>query len=707
MPIPDRSRAVPPRGRSRAVAWGLAAVLSLVAVPLLGTGPTPVAEVQAAGSCPGATYTVVSGDSWWRIAVRSGVTMTALLQANGATSARVLHPGDVLCLPAGATTSTTVPGGSTAPSGAVSIKQFPVQGLCWFSDSYGAPRSGGRSHEGVDILAAQGNKVYAVDDGVLTKQYIDAPGSLSGNGWRLTRSDGTYFFYAHFSAFAPGLTVNSEVKAGQILGLIGMTGNAGSPHLHFEIHPGGGPAVNPTPIVSAVNGCKTTKVPPQPTDPPTTVSPTTTTAPASAPTTAAPVATAPVAPSSGNCPGAVYTVRAGDSWSRIAARSGVTLAALLAANNAVKTKVIHPGNVLCLPTGAPAPTTPTTPATTTAPTTTAPPLEVSAGLWQFIAPAVAHDGALAAGAETVVDVGGLRGVAPGAPGVMVRLVLRDVAIGGHLTVYPCAAGLTPTSTLNYSPGRANAVMTLVGVSEGKICVLATSTADMRLEVVGFVGTVGIGVLPTNAWRALDTRPTGVPLGPDRPIALPPAVLGAPRGTKAVTVTLTLLSPVAAGELSLGPCGGTPWRLEYTAAAAQTLSAIVRINDAGLCLSSTSDLHVVVDITGVWSGNRPLGIVTPTRLYDSRFTAPIDASTRQIAVALPPGAARAQFTIALIGWPGGTLFAWNCRQPRPDGSVSYTNGTTVAVTVTVNITGGSLCLAALGTVHAVVDLTALG
>ena len=117
------------------------------------------------------------------------------------------------------------------------------------------------------MLAAQGNKVYAVDDGVLTKQYIDAPGSLSGNGWRLTRADGTYFFYAHFSAFAPGLSVGSTVKAGQIIGLIGMTGNAGSPHLHFEVHPGGGAPINPTPTITAVNGCKTTKIPPQPGEP--------------------------------------------------------------------------------------------------------------------------------------------------------------------------------------------------------------------------------------------------------------------------------------------------------------------------------------------------------------------------------------------------------------------------------------------------------
>ena len=77
-------------------------------------------------------------------------------------------------------------------------------------------------------------------DGTLTKKYLDAPGSLSGNGWRLTTSDGTYFFYAHLSTFAPGLTVGSPVKAGQIIGQVGMTGDAPIPHLHFEVHPGGG-----------------------------------------------------------------------------------------------------------------------------------------------------------------------------------------------------------------------------------------------------------------------------------------------------------------------------------------------------------------------------------------------------------------------------------------------------------------------------------
>ena len=77
----------------------------------------------------------------------------------------------------------------------------------------------------------------AIDDGTLTKQYVDAPGALAGNGWRLQRADGTYFFYAHLERFADGVAPGVQVAAGTLIGYVGSTGNAAGPHLHLEVHP--------------------------------------------------------------------------------------------------------------------------------------------------------------------------------------------------------------------------------------------------------------------------------------------------------------------------------------------------------------------------------------------------------------------------------------------------------------------------------------
>lgn len=135
------------------------------------------------------------------------------------------------------------------------ISVFPMQGPCYYIDTWGAPRSGGRRHEGVDIIGAGGLEIYAVADGTITRMYRDRPGALAGNSLRLTMADGTYFFYAHFSGFAEGIEVGTEVVAGQVIGYNGSTGNSSTPHLHFEVHPGGGAAINPYPIVRAVDAC--------------------------------------------------------------------------------------------------------------------------------------------------------------------------------------------------------------------------------------------------------------------------------------------------------------------------------------------------------------------------------------------------------------------------------------------------------------------
>ena len=100
----------------------------------------------------------------------------------------------------------------------------------------------------------------------LTKQIFagTSSGALSGNSWTLTlpavagaTTPPAYFMYAHLSAFAPGLTVGSLVSKGQLIGYVGDTGNpgAGNYHLHFEVHPTGGAAVDPLPRLTIPPGC--------------------------------------------------------------------------------------------------------------------------------------------------------------------------------------------------------------------------------------------------------------------------------------------------------------------------------------------------------------------------------------------------------------------------------------------------------------------
>jgi peptidoglycan hydrolase-like protein with peptidoglycan-binding domain len=146
-------------------------------------------------------------------------------------------------------------GVTSAPS--IQLDAFPVQGPCSFTNTWHASR-GNRLHLGVDIIAAEGNLLYAVADGVISKVYTVNSDKLSGNGIRLTKADGTYFFYGHMQRLADGITVGAVVKAGQVVGYNGKTGNTSTPHLHFEIHPFGGEAIDPTSAVAAVDACKVT-----------------------------------------------------------------------------------------------------------------------------------------------------------------------------------------------------------------------------------------------------------------------------------------------------------------------------------------------------------------------------------------------------------------------------------------------------------------
>ncbi len=139
-------------------------------------------------------------------------------------------------------------GGATAtppPSNAGSGMVCPIGGNYGFADTWGAPRSGGRSHQGVDMIAAPGVPIIAAEAGIVRF----SSNRLGGNAAWLAGNSGTTYYYAHLSSYVGN---SGSVSRGQQIGRNGQTGNAGTPHLHFEVHPGGGRAVNPYPYVRAV-----------------------------------------------------------------------------------------------------------------------------------------------------------------------------------------------------------------------------------------------------------------------------------------------------------------------------------------------------------------------------------------------------------------------------------------------------------------------
>ena len=121
---------------------------------------------------------------------------------------------------------------------------LPILGPVGFADTWGAPRSGGRRHQGTDVMAPCGAKVVAVEDGVVSDTQEGGSGGIML--WIRGRT-GDRYFYAHLQGYADGLRAGRSVSAGELIAYNGNSGNArGGPcHVHFQWHPGGGQPANP------------------------------------------------------------------------------------------------------------------------------------------------------------------------------------------------------------------------------------------------------------------------------------------------------------------------------------------------------------------------------------------------------------------------------------------------------------------------------
>jgi murein DD-endopeptidase MepM/ murein hydrolase activator NlpD len=121
---------------------------------------------------------------------------------------------------------------------------FPVAGECYYTDTFGAPRSGDRTHQGTDIMADRGTPCVATRSGVVSTK----EGGLGGKVTYLETDDGYRFYYAHLNGWA---VRSGRVKAGQVIAYVGNSGNAsgGACHLHFQMWLPNGTLVNPYPYL--------------------------------------------------------------------------------------------------------------------------------------------------------------------------------------------------------------------------------------------------------------------------------------------------------------------------------------------------------------------------------------------------------------------------------------------------------------------------
>lgn len=112
---------------------------------------------------------------------------------------------------------------------------IPVRGVTRsdLADTWGAARSEGRAHEGIDIMAPTGTHVRAVADGRIVKFFDSERGGVTI--YQFDASERFVYYYAHLNAREAGLAEGDSVRQGQVIGYVGMSGNAPVPHLHFEI----------------------------------------------------------------------------------------------------------------------------------------------------------------------------------------------------------------------------------------------------------------------------------------------------------------------------------------------------------------------------------------------------------------------------------------------------------------------------------------
>ncbi|OON64700.1 hypothetical protein B0920_09100 [Massilia sp. KIM] len=126
------------------------------------------------------------------------------------------------------------PGAASSPPAGLLV---PVQGVkaAQLTDTFDQPRGNQRHHEALDIMAPKGTPVLAAADGKVVKLFQSKPGGLTV--YQFDPGERYAYYYAHLDRYADGLREGMQLKRGELLGYVGVTGNSdpNAPHLHFAV----------------------------------------------------------------------------------------------------------------------------------------------------------------------------------------------------------------------------------------------------------------------------------------------------------------------------------------------------------------------------------------------------------------------------------------------------------------------------------------
>lgn len=310
------------------------------------------------------------------------------------------------------------------------------------------------------------------------------------------------------------------------------------------------------------------------------------------------------------------------------------------------------------------------------------------------------------------------GVPAGASAVWLNVTAVGLTVPAYLTVYPDGRPRPETSSVNYEPLRAVANATPVALgAASRVHFDAQSAVEVIADLSGAFSPTGAGLSPTPPARVLDTRS---PPNPLRAGVTQAVDVRAPPGAVGVAATVTVVAGGVEGYLTASPCGApvpSTSSVNFTAGGVVANAVLSGLGEGRLCLTSSTDVDVIVDVNGHLTPAGPLSFYAlfPQRLLDTRATT--TPYTGRVAAGqvlelpiqrLPGMPASVGAVVANLTVTGsdaaGYVTAFPCGGAAPETStVNFPAAGTVAGLTVTSVGAGSLCVLSSARAHLIVDL----